>query len=651
MEPSFASAGGVCANFFTNGGDSWALYLEWESLSAKSVGRLHCAIYSPSREYVHSKCYLNAELISGLLCDLEALECGRDVDGRLARSMRDMWDRSSALPEPYGVIWQCEEEDRGGIGGTAPLCRLSQSGERIELHARFEDVELDLQLLMDANRSLFCESGQLGLDGEHLAVERLKGVLVPSTILSTAGEPPSGRLTAFIPSLPEVTETNGDPLEIEIGSWWTSGVTFERYPVEFRMLAPAVRLEFAACREKQEVQIPLGMRRMWLGFCNVEGTAYNKEIQEVCVVLFRAEGPDFSTDEVLGRANTAVMQEVDALLETAASAPIPCESTATSVPAAIRAYHDWSSVIEPIRAIAKRGGKGWRGYALALCCEAVGGDFARHKKWLAFSEILHVGSLVVDDVEDDSTIRRGGPAAHTLFGVPTAINSGSLAYFLPKHIFDATEIASETHLEIYREYVDLLRLAHVGQGLDIHLTLEALSEKPDTEEINHLCSRAVTACRLKTGIPFEKFARIGALLGSGSAEEIDALGDYFLELGLCFQIYDDILNVEGFGKKSKERGEDIRNGKLTLPIIRYLSLSEASQRPDAITLLRRARMDPSALNGVLDMVMASGAPDLCREEATARLSRAWQRLDDALPYSFAKLLIQSFSDRVLDRPY
>jgi geranylgeranyl pyrophosphate synthase len=85
-------------------------------------------------------------------------------------------------------------------------------------------------------------------------------------------------------------------------------------------------------------------------------------------------------------------------------------------------------LIAPIRTI-DRGGKAWRSYVALACCDAVGGDSQPLLSWLAMPELMHVGSLMVDDVEDRSLVRR--VTSGTMYGEPLMINAGTLCYFLP----------------------------------------------------------------------------------------------------------------------------------------------------------------------------------------------------------------------------
>jgi hypothetical protein len=117
----------------------------------------------------------------------------------------------------------------------------------------------------------------------------------------------------------------------------------------------------------------------------------------------------------LGRANGRAFEAIQRLLQGPGKSALISSSLLSNSeagalglpPSVIPSVQD---LVRPLVDVLSRGGKGWRGYALAICCEMVGGDFDELQDWLAFSEILHAGSLIVDDVEDGARLRRGAPA-------------------------------------------------------------------------------------------------------------------------------------------------------------------------------------------------------------------------------------------------
>src|SRR5690606_25853669 len=236
------------------------------------------------------------------------------------------------------------------------------------------------------------------------------------------------------------------------------------------------------------------------------------------------------------------------------------------------------SVIQPIRTLINRGGKSWRSYAALACCDIVGGNPHEIGHWLSLPELMHVGSLIVDDVQDESSIRRGGPSVHEIYGRPLAINAGSACYFISQLCtYSDQNIPSSDKLKIYDHYFEALRAGHSGQALDLY-GLDYLMDEVIEDNSGHILEESVLAIhKLKCAAPSYYLARIGALLGGGSEIQINALAYFYEALGLAFQIIDDTLNIAGFKNNLKTRAEDITAGKVTYPIARAMHLLE---KPD-----------------------------------------------------------------------
>ena len=365
--------------------------------------------------------------------------------------------------------------------------------------------------------------------------------------------------------------------------------------------------------------------------------------------------PEPPPETFLSRANGKTFEAVRRLLDRTGQRPCisssllsDTEARALGIPASvISSVQDLS---RPLFDVLNRGGKGWRGYALAICCEIVGGDFDRLEDWLAFSEILHAGSLIVDDVEDGAKLRRGGPACHLVYGTPSAINSGTLAYFQVQFLIENSGLSEGRKAAIYKEYVDLLRIAHIGQGLDLGLSIASpmlldLSDSGIAVVEEHVC----VSHRLKTGVPFRAFARIGATLGNGSAEEITALGDFFLALGTAYQAIDDVINVAGLHNNTKERGEDLRTGRITLPVVHFLRAAAQPQREILLAEFQAATTDAPTHGRLLDSLAGSGVLDLCRTQARLAVRSELRALARTFPHAdlqplheFATLVIEDY---------
>jgi octaprenyl-diphosphate synthase len=178
-------------------------------------------------------------------------------------------------------------------------------------------------------------------------------------------------------------------------------------------------------------------------------------------------------------------------------------------------------------------------------------------------EFPHTASLIHDDIEDNSDERRGKPAVHLLYGTDTAINGGAFLYFLPLACLDAAALPPDLKNRIYRVWGEYMRRLHLGQAMDIawHRDFASLPALEDYERM----------CRLKTGC----LARLAAVLGvycGGPAdigEAAECCGEAAESLGVGFQILDDVKNLTS-GIPGKKRGDDVVEGKKSLPVLLYL---------------------------------------------------------------------------------
>jgi len=231
-----------------------------------------------------------------------------------------------------------------------------------------------------------------------------------------------------------------------------------------------------------------------------------------------------------------------------------------------------ASLTRPGWDLLKRGGKRWRPLLMMLAAECVAGESGGEAALplTPLVEIPHNASLIHDDIEDNSDERRGKPAVHITYGTDTAINTGAFMYFLPLACLSAWKGKPEIKEQIWTTWASHMRALHLGQAMDIawHRDFNSL---PRLDEYDRMC-------RLKTGC----LARLAAILGvysgadaAGAAtlEKIaplaEALGEAAEQLGVGFQILDDVKNLST-GIPGKKRGDDIVEGKKSLPVLLYL---------------------------------------------------------------------------------
>jgi octaprenyl-diphosphate synthase len=217
----------------------------------------------------------------------------------------------------------------------------------------------------------------------------------------------------------------------------------------------------------------------------------------------------------------------------------------------------------PGRELLSRGGKRWRPLLMTLVCEALGGgDSAIPLAPLV--EFCHNASLIHDDIEDNSDERRGKPAVHIVHGIDAAINSGCFLYFLPLACIDSWEAGQKSPARkaaVYALWAEHMRRLHLGQAIDInwHRNFEPI---PPIEQYQLMCS-------LKTGCLARFAAELGAAAAEADIAQAQRLGKAAEKLGVGFQILDDVKNITT-GLPGKKRGDDIVEGKKSLPILLFL---------------------------------------------------------------------------------
>ncbi|MDR1388689.1 MAG: polyprenyl synthetase family protein [Treponema sp.] len=285
-------------------------------------------------------------------------------------------------------------------------------------------------------------------------------------------------------------------------------------------------------------------------------------------------------------------------------------------------------LIAPARDLLERGGKRWRPLLSLLVCEALGGGEAV-LPLLPLVEFSHNASLIHDDIEDNSAERRGKPALHLLYGEDTAINSGAFLYFLPLACLEAWDGDDRAKNAVGALWARHMRALHLGQSMDIAWHRGQVPARCERDEFPPNIAEYETMCALKTG----SLARFAALLGAetalGPKLDIPAAKSLALaaeKLGVGFQIIDDVKNLTT-GLPGKQRGDDIVEGKMSLPILSFLWNTAADDETrrvpdgDRLALVRRcfaaARKDgiqSAGVETIINALEASGS----LEEAAAR---------------------------------
>lgn len=443
-----------------------------------------------------------------------------------------------------------------------------------------------------------------------------------------------------------------EPLEC-----WTSARTFIDYPIAWRLEIPelALSLEVKAAFENQEFITIISEPSFWEGRVNVSGVMNGRSVSGLGFVE-RTWFDELNTlKQFLDAAGQQTRKAVEDLLPTQ---PTDKQSLCLIGSEEHKHFLDGldldqhhRTVIQPIREMVDRAGKAWRSYALLTCIDAVGGDSQEFLHWLALPELLHTGSLIIDDVQDHSSVRRGGPTCHLLYGEALAINAGCAAYFLPEILVHKTRLTDKMKLRFYTLFFEALRAAHAGQAADLAGLDALMPQVVESGDGRLLEERVLAIHRLKSGAPVRALAMLGATFGGGNATQIEAIGHFYEAIGLAFQIVDDALNLRGFDNNLKSKGEDITAGKVTIPIAKAMSRLPLRDRRKLWETLSSKPSDPAVIALIIQQLEDCGALDACERQARDLVESAWQILDPTLRESRVKVIVRAFSWYVLERTY
>ncbi|MFG0673598.1 polyprenyl synthetase family protein [Delftia sp. WSY_7] len=278
------------------------------------------------------------------------------------------------------------------------------------------------------------------------------------------------------------------------------------------------------------------------------------------------------------------------------------------------------------------GGKRLRPALLLMVCNALGYEGKDRHVLAAVVELIHTATLLHDDVVDESTLRRGRPTANETFGNPASVLVGD---FLHSRSFQMmVEVGSMRVLKILSDATNVIAEGEVQQLINTH--------DASLDEAGYL-----HVIRSKTAQLFEASAQLGAVLADAPREIEQACASYGQALGTAFQIIDDVLDYAGDAQEmGKNLGDDLREGKCTLPLI------AAMQRgtPEQAAIVRAAIEQGSTeqLTAVVDIVRSTGALDVAREAAHAEARRAIDAIN-VLPSNLHTASLLQLASQLLER--
>lgn len=286
-------------------------------------------------------------------------------------------------------------------------------------------------------------------------------------------------------------------------------------------------------------------------------------------------------------------------------------------------------------------GKLLRPYFVLLGCAVAGGDPQQALPLAAGVQLIHDFSLIHDDIEDDSDTRRGRPTLWKVWGLAQGLNAGDGMFVLAHlslHRLKAAGVPPAVVLEILHRFDQTILTICEGQYLDLsfegNLTI-------DEEAYLAMISR-------KTAALIAAACGLGAMLGGADAKLAETLFDFGQNLGLAFQVQDDVLGIWGDpAETGKPFAADLIRRKVSLPVI--YALQHAERRAELSQLYQQPHAGDQELQRILGILEEAGSQSYTEETAADYHHRALAALDAAQGDPRALAQLRSIAERLLGR--
>ncbi len=258
------------------------------------------------------------------------------------------------------------------------------------------------------------------------------------------------------------------------------------------------------------------------------------------------------------------------------------------------------------------GGKRLRPLLMVLCARLCGGSGDHTVRTATIFEYLHAATLLHDDLVDGADMRRGRQAAHLQWNSPTAVLTGD--FLLARGLSIAADTGSCAVIDVIAGITE-----NMSQG-----EIRQLEKKGDTSLTE---DEYLEVIRCKTAVLFQGACRTGALVAGADSGRVQKLSDYGYHLGIAFQMADDLLDyTQDLAALGKRAGADLREGKMTLPLIHALSKASGADRRVMLATIENPDLSDGAFAALVEMLKMYGGIDYTRAQATAHIQTAKTQL-------------------------
>ena len=285
------------------------------------------------------------------------------------------------------------------------------------------------------------------------------------------------------------------------------------------------------------------------------------------------------------------------------------------------------------------GGKRLRPYMVIKSCQILKGKVSNAMPAASAVEMVHNFTLVHDDIMDNDEIRHGVPTVHKKFGMPIAILAGDVLFSKAFQIITDSKLSSSATIQLVSRLAKACVDVCEGQLLDVKMAEER--KIPSQAEY-------ITMVGKKTAALFDVSCAMGAICATNKVKDISNLSSFGRNLGIAFQITDDLIGVMGDSKITKKPvGNDLREGKKSLPILMAIKLAKGNEKKIILKAFGNSKISRNDLNKAVDIIRSLGIEENVRKQALKYAERAEKSLES---YSgSAKTELISLLDFVVKR--
>ena len=264
------------------------------------------------------------------------------------------------------------------------------------------------------------------------------------------------------------------------------------------------------------------------------------------------------------------------------------------------------------------GGKRLRPYMVIRSCQILGGKVSNAMLAASAVEMVHNFTLVHDDIMDNDDMRHGVPTVHKKFGMPVAILAGDVLFSKAFQIITESKLSANATTKLVSRLSKACVDVCEGQLLDVKMAEE---KKIPTQ------AEYITMISKKTAALFDVSCAMGAICATNKSNDILNLSSFGRNLGIAFQITDDLIGVMGDPKVTKKPvGNDLREGKKSLPILMAIKLAKGKNKKIILKAFGNSKVTRNDLNKAIDVIRSLGIEENVRKQALKYADKAEKSL-------------------------